>query len=88
MKKINLLIKGSVTFDICFFFGNVNIFSLIQPKSQYLVDLQSIHLPDLVSRAEHHPDSRPKLAGEKPEDDGADVLSVPLRFDIDSNIFG
>ena len=49
-----------------------------------LVDLRWIHLPDLVSRAEHHPDSRPKLAGEKPEDDGADVLSVPLRFDIDS----
>ena len=47
-----------------------------------------MHLPDFVSRAEHHPDSRPKLAGEKPEDDGADVLSVPLRFDIDSNIFG
>ena len=47
-----------------------------------------MHLPDFVSRAEHHPDSRPKLAGEKPEDDRADVLSFPLRFDIDSNIFG
>ena len=43
-----------------------------------------LHLVDLVSRAKHHLDRRPELAGEQPEDDGAHVLSAPLRFDFDN----
>lgn len=39
-------------------------------------------LLNLVSWAENHPDSRPELAGEQPEYDGTDVLSVPFKFEI------
>lgn len=46
--------------------------------------IRKFHLPDLVSRAKHHLDSRPQLAGEQPEDDGTHVLSAPLRLDFDN----